>query len=151
LRKALIAIVLIFGTGAVAAIANDAMTAPTPSPVPTAVPPSSPRPTAPGGRVLVPAPIDRLDIRVLESAPPRYMASITAGLPSGCAQRDSYTADRTGDVITIVVLNSMPPGNPICTMIYGTYELTVVLPGTFTRGTTYTVRANDRTMSFTAQ
>jgi hypothetical protein len=42
----------------------------------------------------------------------------------------------------------MPTGNPICTMIYGTYELTIDLGSSFTAGTTYTVRVNDTTTTF---
>jgi hypothetical protein len=73
---------------------------------------------------------------------------ITAGLPSGCAQRDSYTVSRAGDTITVRVLNSMPMGNPICTMIYGTYELNVDLGNAFRVGATYVVQVNDTTTTF---
>jgi hypothetical protein len=149
-KRGLIVAVLIFLAGAVAALASDAMTAPSP---PRAVPPVQPTATSapPGGRVTVPAPIDGLDVRVLETAPPRYVVDITAGLPSGCAQRDSHKVDRAGTVVTIAVLNSMPPGNPVCTMIYGTYQLSVDLGTDFVRGTTYTVRVNDKTTTFIAR
>ncbi len=151
MKKALVAVVLMFATGAIAAVASDVMGAP--GPTPRAVPPVQPTATIapPDGRLRVPAPIDRLDVRVLESAPPRYVVNVLAGLPSGCVQRDSHTVDRSGDIVTVTVLNSMPPGNPICTMIYGTYELNVDLGSAFTRGTTYTVRVNDKTTTFTAR
>lgn len=150
MQKALIAVVLVFATGAVAAVASDVMGAP--SPPPRAVPPVPPTATIappPGGRQTVLAPIDGLAVNHVDGPAPRYVVNVLAGLPSGCAQRDSHTVARAGDVVTITVLNSMPPGNPICTMIYGQYELNVDLGSAFTRGTTYTVRVNDKTTTFT--
>ena len=43
------------------------------------------------------------------------------------------------------VLNSMPTGDVACTMIYGTYELTLDLGRDFRAGGTYTVNVNGRT------
>jgi len=105
----------------------------------------------PDGRRIVPAPIDGLDVRVLESNPPQYVLSITAGLPSGCAKQHSHTVTRAGEIITVTVLNSMPAGNPICTMIYGSYGLSVNMGSDFRSGTTYTVQVNDRVTTFEAQ
>ncbi|MGH2451878.1 MAG: hypothetical protein ACRDGE_11540 [Candidatus Limnocylindria bacterium] len=105
----------------------------------------------PGARHTVLAPIDGLDIQVLESSPPQYRLVIRAGLPSGCAMRHSHDVSRSGETITVTVLNSMPTGDPVCTMIYGTYELNIDLGSDFRSGATYTVRVNDREMTFTAQ
>ena len=106
---------------------------------------------APQDRKTVPAPIDGLEVRTLESYPPRYVVEVRAGLPSGCAKQHSHSVGRTGDVLTVTVLNSMPAGNPICTMIYGSYSLTVDLGSDFSSGTTYTVQVNDKTTTFQAQ
>ena len=103
---------------------------------------------APPGRQTVAAPIDDVQVLIRESAPPQVSARIVAGLPGGCAQRDSYSVSRSGDTITITVLNSVPSGNPICTMIYGTYELVVDLGTDFRAGGTYVLRVNDRTTTF---
>ena len=94
------------------------------------------------------APIDAIDVLVRESAPPQVTLKITAGLPSGCAKQDSHSVRRAGDTITVTVLNSMPTGNPICTMIYGTYVLNVDLGNDFRVGGTYTVQVNDKTKQF---
>lgn len=104
-------------------------------------------PTDPA-RQTVPAPIDRLEVLIRESNPPQVTLNVTAGLPSGCAQRDSYSTARTGDTITVTVLNSMPTGNPVCTMIYGSYTLTIDLGRDFRPGATYTVQVNDKTTTF---
>lgn len=111
----------------------------------------SPGAAAPDGRRTVAAPIDGLDVRVLESAPPQYMLNVRAGLPSGCAKQHSHGVTRAGDAITVTVLNSMPSGNPICTMIYGSYELNINLGSDFVPGRTYTVRVNDKATTFRAQ
>jgi len=100
------------------------------------------------GRHTVAAPIDRLDVLIRESAPPQVTLKVRAGLPGGCADRDSHSLSRAGDTFTVTVLNSMPDGNPICTMIYGTYELDIDLGREFRPGATYTVHVNDKTTTF---
>jgi hypothetical protein len=105
---------------------------------------SSPTP----GRQTVTAPIDDVQVVIRESNPPQATVIVMAGLPSGCAQRDSYSVSRAGDTFTVSVLNSMPTGNPICTMIYGTYQLSIDLGRDLQIGGTYTVHVNDKTTTF---
>lgn len=106
-----------------------------------------PAPGVPSDRKLVPAPIDELDVLIRESMPPQVSVRVMAGLPSGCAQRHSHKVERAGSVITITVLNSMPTGEVMCTMIYGTYELMIDLGTDFAPGT-YTIRVNDKEQTF---
>lgn len=108
-------------------------------------------PVRTSGRQTVVAPIDRAEVLVLESDPPRYVLSVLAGLPSGCAERDRHEVAREGEVITVTIRNRMPFGDAGCTTVYGTYELTVDLGTDFRSGSPYTVRVNDRTTTFTAQ
>ncbi len=110
--------------------------------------PSSP---SSSGRQEVLAPIDGLDVRVLESNPPQYMLNVRAGLPGGCAERNRHETGRQADAITVTVLNWMPAGSPPCTMIYGTYVLNINLGSDFRPGTTYTVSVNDKRTTFVAQ
>jgi hypothetical protein len=100
------------------------------------------------GRQTVLAPIDQVQVVIRESSPPQVTVNIKAGLPSGCAQRDSHSLVRNGDTFTIRVLNTMPTGDVACTMIYGSYELNVDLGRDFRPGTTYTVNVNDETTTF---
>jgi hypothetical protein len=100
------------------------------------------------GRQTVPAPVDDVQVVIRESNPPQVSLSIKAGLPSGCAQRESHSIVRSGDTFTVRVLNSMPTGDVACTMIYGTYELTLDLGRDFRAGGTYTVNINDKTTTF---
>jgi hypothetical protein len=97
------------------------------------------------------APIDGLDVRVLESSPPQYMLNVRAGLPSGCAEQNRHDTQRAAETISVTVLNWMPAGSPPCTMIYGSYELNINLGGDFRPGTTYTVTVNDKKTTFIAQ
>jgi hypothetical protein len=103
------------------------------------------------GRQAVPAPIDRLDVRVLESSPPQYVLSVQAGLPSGCAEKNRHQAERAAEAITVTVLNWMPTGSTPCTMIYGSYELNINVGSDFRSGTTYSVSVNDKKTTFVAQ
>ena len=100
------------------------------------------------GRQTVPAPIDDVQVVIRESNPPQVTLNVKAGLPSGCAQRESHSVSRTGDTFTVRVLNSMPTGDVACTMIYGTYELNIDLGRDFRAGGTYTVNVNDKTTTF---
>lgn len=151
LRIGLILATAVFATGALAAVMADAMQ-PAPSPTPIVAPPATGGPgQAPGSVQLVPAPIDRLEVRIRESAPPQYSLFVQAGLPSGCAKQHSHSVTQTGDTFVVQVMNSMPPGNPICTMIYGMYELNLDLKGDIRAGRTYTVKVNDRTTTFIAR
>ncbi len=105
-------------------------------------------PGAPVGRVSVSAPIDQVEVVVREPAPPQVAVKITAGLPSGCAQRESHAVSRTGDAFTVTVLNSMPRGDQACTTIYGSYSLSLDLFGELRPGVTYTVQVNDTVRTF---
>jgi hypothetical protein len=100
------------------------------------------------GRQTVPAPIDDVQVVIRESSPPQVTLNIKAGLPSGCAQRESHSISRNGDTFTVRVLNSMPTGDVACTMIYGTYDLSLDLGRDFRAGGTYTVNVNDMTTTF---
>ncbi len=75
---------------------------------------------------------------------------VVAGLPSGCAKPDGSTVTRQENKIRIDVTNTMPVGDPVCTMIYGTYELSINLGSDFRDGETYTVNVNDTIVTFTA-
>jgi hypothetical protein len=115
-------------------------------------PPTSPAVvTPPQGTKLVAAPIDRAEIVALESFPVQYAVAIQAGLPGGCARPAGYELTRAGDVIRIAVYNTMPEGNPICTAIYGMYDVNVSLGSDFEAGKTYTVQVNDKTLKLVAQ
>lgn len=103
-----------------------------------------------GERVVVTAPIESAEVVQVPSTPPQYVVKVVAGLPSGCVKPDDYTVTRDGNEIRIDVTNTMPAGNPVCTMIYGTYELSIKIGSGFTDGETYTVNVNDTIVTFTA-
>jgi hypothetical protein len=134
-------------------------TSATPLPSPDGSATSSDTPAAATATISVPpdrervlAPIDAADIVVRESSPPQYAVHLVSGLPNGCTLFAGITTARAGDEITITVENSVPRDKNIaCTQIYGTREATVDLGSDFTPGTTYTVRVNDRTLTFTAE
>ena len=100
------------------------------------------------GRQTVVAPIDDVQVVIRESNPPQVTLIIKAGLPSGCAQRESHSLGRNGDTFTVQVFNSMPTGDVACTMIYGTYQVSLDLGRDFRAGATYTVNVNDVTTTF---
>lgn len=104
-------------------------------------------------RTEVLAPVENVEILVMESFPVQYAVRITSGLPNGCAQFERIETNREGDTIEIEVINTEPaPGQLVaCTMIYGFKENTVQLGTDFESGKTYTVRVNDEVETFVAQ
>jgi hypothetical protein len=116
---------------------------PIPSEPPFTVTPAPTQAGLPAGRYAEAAPIDGLDVRVAESFPPQYFLHIQAGLPSGCAEQYTHSFTRDGNVIEVEVLNSFPEGSPVCTAIYGMYEVNIALGSDFVSGQTYTINVND--------
>lgn len=91
------------------------------------------------------APIESVQILVLESYPEQYVVQVISGLPSGCAAYSRYEVTQDGTDIKIAVYNTQPaPGELIaCTAIYGLNEIDIALGSEFERGTTYSVHVND--------
>jgi hypothetical protein len=122
------------------------------TPVSSDDPPAAPATPLPAGRMLADAPIESVDVVVMESFPPQYGLHIVAGLPSGCAEKAGYDVSRAGNRIEVSVHNSVPSDpNVVCTMIYGIYDLNVNLGSDFVPGRTYTVDVNGTEVTFTAQ
>jgi hypothetical protein len=104
------------------------------------------------GQVQVLAPVESLEVLILESFPPQYNVAVVSGLPNGCVSFAGYRLERNGKAIRIELVN-WKPADPamMCTMVYGTVETTIGLGSDFVSGETYTVSANDLTESFVAQ
>ncbi|MBM4421237.1 MAG: hypothetical protein FJ034_06585 [Chloroflexi bacterium] len=124
---------------------------------PGAVPPAASAAPSPGSgavpisadRQAVPAPIESAQVISTRSIPPQFVLGIVAGLPGGCAKAHDHKVTRSGELITVAVTNTMPIAPTPCTMIYGTYRLNIALGSDFRPGVTYTVRVNERTVTFT--
>jgi len=103
--------------------------------------------------VEVAAPIDRIEILIMESFPVQYAVSVVSGLPGGCARFERITHAIKGDRIEIEVINTMPAPDELvaCTRIYGYAQNTVELGTDFQPGTTYTVAVNGAEETFVAQ
>ena len=103
--------------------------------------------------VEVAAPIDRIEILIMESFPVQYAVSVVSGLPGGCARFERITHSIKGDRIEVEVINTEPAPDELvaCTRIYGYSENTVQLGTGFQPGTTYTVAVNGTEETFVAQ
>ena len=104
------------------------------------------------GLVQVPAPIESVEVLVMESFPPQYSLVVVSGLPNGCASFAGYRLERSGDTIRVEVLNWKPVGPQVaCTDNYRTVTTNIPLGSDFESGRSYTVLVNDVTESFVAQ
>ncbi len=108
-------------------------------------PPTTPPPVN-NERTRVEAPIDDLEVDMISSSV--YHLLVEAGLPGGCAQPDSYTVDKEAQLISVKVYNNEPTDNRPCTLIYGSYDLTINL-GDLVEGEKYYILVNDEIISYT--
>jgi hypothetical protein len=118
---------------------------------PTKGPDGDSEPLPPGGDpgyevVEVLAPIESVQILVLESFPEQYVVQVISGLPSGCASFSHTEVVQNGSEIEISVYNTVPDPEQLaaisCTAIYGIHDENVALGSDFDRDTRYTVAVN---------
>ncbi len=115
--------------------------------------PTDPRDSGiPAGFIAEEAPIEAVEIEILESFPPQYIARITIGLPSGCVTFGSSAVKRDGRIVSIQMLNKRPADAEICTTIYGIEDIRVPLEGPFEPGVEFDVIVNgERQGTFVGQ
>ena len=102
--------------------------------------------------VQVPAPIESVEILILESFPPQYRVGVVSGLPNGCVSFAGYRVEPLDDMIQIEIVNWRPAYLEImCDQVYSTVVTTIPLGTDFEPGKRYAVQVNDVTETFIAQ
>lgn len=98
------------------------------------------------------APIESVEVLIMESFPPQYMLVVVSGLPNACVSFGDYNVTRDGDTIRVEVINSEPADPGVaCAEVYGMVETRIPLGIDFESGKTYTVVVNNVTETFIAQ
>ncbi|MBI4297681.1 MAG: hypothetical protein HY676_04040 [Chloroflexi bacterium] len=98
------------------------------------------------------APIESVEVIVLESAPPQYSAVVVSGLPNSCVTFAGYRVKRSDATIEIEVLNWRPVDTGVlCAQVYGTVRTVIPLGSDFQPGTTYTIMVNGVEKTFVAE
>lgn len=117
--------------------------------------PKGPRPTPGTGSAMVEAlaPIESVEIVIMESFPPQYNLVVVSGLPNGCVLFGDYSVTRDGNTILVEVTNLVPSADQLlaCTEIYGMVRTVIALGSDFESGATYTIVVNDVTTTLIAQ
>ena len=104
------------------------------------------------GLVQVPAPIESVEVLIMESFPPQYMLVVVSGLPNGCYSFGGYRVEREADTIQIEMLNWKPADpHAICTDVYRTVETNIPLGIDFESGQEYSAVVNDVMETFVVQ
>ena len=101
--------------------------------------------------VEVEAPIEGVVVDVVASDPVRYFLEIEAGIPDTCHTFDRIDVERSGQELTVTVINRVVPDGMDCAEIQRVAPHSVPLGSDFEPGVTYTVRVNDRETSFTGK
>ena len=104
------------------------------------------------GMVQALAPIESVEILILESFPVQYRVLVISGLPNACYSFAGFRVERRDDLVQIEIVNWRPadPG-VVCAEVYGTVATNVPLGTDFEPGKRYTVQVNDVTETFVAQ
>jgi hypothetical protein len=84
--------------------------------------------------------IERVDVRILESAPPQAVAHVEGVLGDGCTELHSVEQRRSGNAVEVTIRNQRPR-DAICTMIAKLYQADIRLEGQYPPGQ-YTVKVN---------
>jgi hypothetical protein len=108
-------------------------------------------------RKLVDAPIQSVELIIMESDPVQITALIVAGLPNGCYEAAGVVTHIAGNIFGVTVQNSVPALDGVaCTDDFRTYEETVRLGSgidntrfPFQNDVTYTLVVNDHVIEFT--
>ena len=98
------------------------------------------------------APIESVQIMVLESFPEQYVVQVVSGLPSGCAAFSHSEVSQDGSEISIEIYNTVPSPEQSavisCLAIYGLHDENVALGSDFDRDTQYTITVNGEAAGF---
>ena len=99
-----------------------------------------------------PAPVESVEVLVMESFPPQYALLVVSGLPNACISFGGYRLDRGGNTIRVEIVN-WKPADPqvVCAQVYSTVETRIPLGSDFESGERYTVVVNNVTETFVAQ
>ena len=89
------------------------------------------------------APIDEVEVLIMESFPPQYAVRVVSGLPNGCVEVGLVEWERDADTIQVYIINFEPAETVPCTDDYRTVENNLNLGSDFQTGRTYTVVVND--------
>jgi len=99
--------------------------------------------------VVEPIQVDSVDVRVMESSPPRATAHVQGVLGDGCASLHSEEQQRSGNTVTLTILRERPR-DAICTQIAKLYDAEIALDGGFPPGQ-YLLRVNGVERAFTTE
>jgi hypothetical protein len=121
------------------------------SPIATPGAGSGAAPTRPGGgpaAITGLAPVESIDLLLMESFPLQVQVLVRGYLPDGCTQIDQIEQVRTGNVFRIQITTTRP-ADKMCTQIVVPFEESIPLDVVGLPAGTYTVDVNGVTASFT--
>ncbi len=94
------------------------------------------------------APVDAIDVLILESFPVQVHVRVTGNLPDGCTTLGEITQERQGTAFSVEV-GTMRPAGAMCTEALVPFQTTVALDVLGLKAGTYTVTVNGVSGTFT--
>ena len=117
---------------------------PTPTPPPTGTPTST---TGSGDTIEGKAPVETVEIRILESMPVQVQVVATGYLPDACTKMGEITQSRDGNTFNITIATTRP-AEAACAEVINPFVETIPLDVAGLAAGTYTVNVNGVTGTF---
>ena len=102
---------------------------------------------APGGMLTGQAPVDSVDIVMLETFPVQVVLNVKGNLPDSCTTLDQVNQSRKDNIFNVTILTKRP-ADMVCATVISPYTQTVPLEVAGLKAGTYTVNVNTATETF---
>jgi len=105
-------------------------------------------PTPEGDVILGLAPVDTIDILILESFPVQVQVRAAGNLPDGCTALGEITQELQGSMFAVTI-GTTRPADALCTEALVPFETTIALDVLGLKAGTYTITVNGVSGTFT--
>ncbi len=114
---------------------------------PTATPPTTEPTTGPAEDLVRPAPVEQVEVLIMESFPVQINVIVNGNLPDGCTTLDTIEQTRNGNTYQIT-LTTRRPGDAVCTQQVTPYQEIIPLDVVDLPAGSYTVNVNGTLAGF---
>ena len=103
--------------------------------------------TATGDVITGQAPVDSVEVVMLESFPVQVQLNVKGNLPDSCTTLDQVNQSRDGNTFNVTIITKRPAG-AMCATVVTPYEKNIPLDVAGLKAGTYTVNVNNATQTF---
>jgi inhibitor of cysteine peptidase len=93
------------------------------------------------------APVDSVEVIMLETFPVQIQLIVKGNLPDSCTTLDQVNQSRNGDIFNVTITTKRP-ADAVCATVLTPYEKTIPLDVVGLKAGTYTANVNTATVTF---